>query len=109
MTTLAKYRTRIFILVMLICVFSVGLVWLNAQSSKLQYEINSINNKITETSWAIRDLEVTVKSKTNITNLEDKAVEIGMVFPSSRDIVYLRGDTPRVQDFALALRENVYR
>ena len=109
MTRLLKYRTRIFILITIACIFCVGLVWLNAQSSKLQYEINSINNKITETSWEIRDLEVTVKSRTNITNLEDKAMEIGMVFPTYRDIVYLRGDTPRVQDFALALRENVYR
>ena len=109
MIRLLKYRTRIFILIMIACIFCVGLVWLNAQSSKLQYEINSINNKITETGWEIRDLEVTVKSRTNITNLEDKAMDLGMVFPTYRDIVYLRGDTPRVQDFALALRENVYR
>ena len=109
MAKILRYRTRIFILILIACIFCVGLVWLNAVSSKLQYEINSINNKISETSWQIRDLEVSVKSKTNITNLEDKAKEIGMVFPDINDIVYLRGDTPKVQDFALALRENVYR
>ncbi len=109
MTKILKDRTKILILILIACMFCVGLVWLNAVSSKLQYDINSINNKIQQTSWEIRDLEVSVKSKTNITNLETKAMEIGMVFPDINDIVYLRGDTPRVQDFALALRENVYR
>ena len=109
MTGIFKDKTKIFILIIIACIFCVGLVWLNAVSSKLQYEINSINNKIQQTSWEIRDLEVSVKSKTNITNLEEKAAEIGMVFPDINDIVYLRGDTPQVQDFALALRENVYR
>ena len=109
MTRILRDKTKIFILIIIACIFCVGLVWLNAVSSKLQYDINSINNKIQQTSWEIRDLEVSVKSKTNITNLETKAMEIGMVFPDINDIVYLRGDTPRVQDFALALRENVYR
>ncbi len=109
MTKLQRYKTKIFILLVIACIFCVGLVGLNAVSSKLQYEINSINNRIKETGWEIRDLEVSVKSRTNITNLEEKAVEIGMVYPNINEIVYLRGDTPKVQDFALALRENVYR
>ena len=109
MTRNTRSKIRILFLVLAICAFCVCLVYLNATSSKLQYDINSINNKIQQTSWEIRDLEVSVKSKTNITNLETKAMEIGMVFPDINDIVYLRGDTPRVQDFALALRENVYR
>ena len=109
MSGILKYKTKIFILVLIACVFCIGLVWLNASSSKLQYEINSINNKITEASWEIRNLEVTVKRETNITNLEEKAQEIGMVYPSFKEIVYLRGDTPDVRDLALALRENVYR
>ena len=109
MSRIFRDKTRIFILVLIVCVFSIGLVWLNAFSSKLQYEINSINNKISQASWEIRNLEVTVKSETNITNLEDKAAEIGMIFPSFKEIVYLKGDTPVVRDFALALRENVYR
>ena len=109
MSRILKDKTKIFILVLIVCVFGIGLVWLNASSSKLQYEINSINNKITEASWEIRNLEVEVKRETNITNLEQKATEIGMVYPSFKEIVYLRGDTPDVQDLALALRENVYR
>ena len=109
MSGILRDKTKIIIVILLVCAFCVGLVWLNAYSSELQYDINSINNKIQQTSWEIRDLEVSVKSKTNITNLETKAMEIGMVFPDINDIVYLRGDTPRVQDFALALRENVYR
>ena len=109
MTRTLGYKARIFILILIACTFCVGLVYLNALSSKLQYDINSINNKITEASWDVRDLEVSVKRQTNITNLESKAAAIGMVYPGFRDIVYLRGETPKVQDFALALKENIYR
>ncbi len=109
MTRNTRSKIRILFLVLAICAFCVCLVYLNATSSKLQYEINSLNNKITEASWDVRNLEVSVKKQTNITNLEAKATEIGMVFPGFKDIVYLRGDTPEVQDFAIALKENIYR
>jgi len=109
MTRTQKSKIRILLLIIVICAFCVWLVYLNALSSKLQYEINSINNKITESSWDMRNLEVAVKRQTNITNLEEKATEIGMVYPGFKDIVYLRGETPVVQDFALALRESIYR
>ncbi len=109
MTRNTRSKIRILFLVLAICAFCVCLVYLNATSSKLQYEINSLNNKITEASWDVRNLEVSVKKQTNITNLEAKAAEIGMVFPGFKDIVYLRGDTPEVQDFAIALKENIYR
>ena len=109
MTRTLGYKIKIFILILIACAFCVGLVYLNALSSKLQFDINSINNKITEASWDIRNLEVSVKRQTNITNLEEKAAAIGMVYPGFSDIVYLRGETPKVQDFAVALKENIYR
>ena len=109
MARILKKKSLIMILIIAICAFCVWLVYLNALSSKLQYEINSLNNKITESSWDMRNLEVSVKSQTNITNLEEKAAQIGMVYPGFKDIVYLRGETPVVQDFALALKENIYR
>ena len=109
MTRTLGYKVKIFILILIACVFCIGLVYLNALSSKLQYDINSINNKISEAGWEIRNLEVSVKKQTNITNLEAKAAAIGMVYPGFSDIVYLRGETPKVQDFAVALKENIYR
>ena len=109
MTRTTSSKIKIIFLVVAICAFCVCLVYLNATSSRLQYEINSINNKITEANWDVRNLEVSVKKQTNITNLEAKAAEIGMVYPGFKDIVYLRGDTPQVQDFAIALKENIYK
>ena len=109
MSKIFRDKTRIFIIILLVCAFCTGLVWLNAYQSKLQYEINSLNNRIQGLNWDLRALEVEVKKETNITNLEEKAAELGMVYPTFTDIVYLRGDTPDVQDLALALRENVYR
>ena len=109
MSKIFRDKTRIFIIIILVCAFCTGLVWLNAYQSKLQYEINSINNKVQSLTWDLRELEVSVKMETNITNLEGKATELGMVYPTFTDIVYLRGDTPEVKDLALAIRENIYR
>ena len=109
MSGILRDKTKIIIVILLVCAFCVGLVWLNAYSSELQYDINRINNQIQQTGWEIRALEVSVNTQSNITNLEQKAAELGMVYPNFSDIVYLRGDTPEAEDLALALRENVYR
>ena len=109
MSSLQKYKTKIFVLILLVCVICVGIVWLNASASKLQYEINTVNNKIQEPSWQIRSTEAKVSIQSNIASLEEKAGELGMVRANFGDIIYLKGDSESVEDFALALRENVYR
>ena len=109
MSSIQKYKTKIFALILLVCVFCVGIVWLNASASKLQYEINSVNNRIQETSWQIRSTEANVSIQSNIGSLEERAAEMGMVRAGFGDIKYLKGDSESVEDFALALRENVYK
>ena len=109
MSSIQKYKTKIFILILLVCAFCLGIVWLNASASKLQYEINTVNSKIQQASWDIRTVEASIGIKSNIASLEQKAQELGMVRADFADIIYLKGDSESVEDFALALRENVYR
>ena len=109
MSSILKYKTKIFVLILLVCVFCVGIVWLNASASELQYEINTVNNQIQQTSWQIRSTEANIGIKSNIASLEQKAADLGMVRAEFADIIYLKGDSESVEDFALALRENVYR
>ena len=78
MSSLQKYKTKIFVLILLVCAICVGIVWLNASASKLQYEINTVNNKIQETSWQIRSTEAKVSIQSNIASLEEKA---GAIWP----------------------------
>ena len=109
MSSIQKYKTKIFVLILLVCVFCVGIVWLNASASELQYDINTVNNNIQQTSWEIRSVEATIGIRSNIASLEEKAADLGMVRAEFADIIYLKGDSESVDDFALALRENVYR
>ena len=109
MSGILRDRTKIFILILVVCLFCIGIVWLNAVSSEIQYDINNINNKIQQTSWEIRTLEAKVSSKSSLADLEQRAFGLGMVHAGFNDIYYLRGDTASLDDLALALRENVYR
>ena len=54
------------------------------------------------------NLEVQIKSATNITNIEKKALDIGMIYPDFDQIIYIQGGSD-IEEFALALMESVYQ
>lgn len=87
---------------------SIGLVALNAYSSKLQYQINSINNETQASDYRIANLQVKIKTATNVANLEDRAIQMGLVYPGFSNIVYVKDTGAGVQDFATALKLNAY-
>ncbi len=101
-------KARVFILMALLCAIIVGFVASNAYTSKIQYEINSLNRQVQETERRIQNIEVKIKSASNITTIESKAFALGMSYPGFDEIVYLRGE-PQIEDLALALMEAVYR
>ena len=67
-----------------------------------------MNNQISETQKEIQNLQVQIKSAANITNLEARAAELGLVYPSADQIVYLETEEAGIEDFALALMESAY-
>ena len=95
-----------FVLI-LICAAFLLFVGLDAQASKIQYEINQINKEIADVEKDITKLEVQIKSATNITILEKRALELGMIYPSFDQIIYVNGAS-EIEEFALALMESVY-
>ena len=103
-----KHRVQSFVL-LIVCEFIfIGLIGLNAFSSKLQYDINMLNKEILSVQREVQNLEVDIKTATNITTVEAKAVSIGMVYPTFEEMIYLDSSTDVLQDFALALRESAY-
>ena len=68
-----------------------------------------MNNQIAETQKEIQNLQVQIKSAANITNLENRAAELGLVYPTADQIVFLETEEGGIEDFALALMESAYR
>ena len=110
MTKAGKFRFRFIALVMAICIFLISFVWLTAYTAQLQYEINKINKQIAETEKDIRTLEVKIKTASNITNIETRATELGLIYPSFDQVKYIEEDEDsEIHDLALALMETAYR
>lgn len=104
-------RDRARIIAVIIAVFLVFLliIGVNAYTAKLQYEINSLSRQIQESERQIQNLEVRIKSATNITNLESRAFELGLIYPDFDQIVYYDQGDADIEEFALALMETIYR
>lgn len=103
-----RQRIQSFVLIIVCGFIFIGLIGLNAFSSKLQYDINMLNKEILSVERVVQNLEVDIKTATNITTVEARAVSIGMVYPTFAEMVYLDRGTAVVEDFALALRESTY-
>ena len=108
---MTAFRDRAKIIAVIITVFFVFLliIGVNAYTAKLQYEINSLNRQIQESERVIQNLDVKIKNATNIMNLEDRALELGLIHPSFDQIVYYDKDDANIEEFALALMETIYK
>ena len=103
-----SYKARVVAGLMVIFVLLLAVIGITAYNSKIQYDINRMNNQIAQTQKEIQNLQVQIKSAANITNLENRAAELGLVYPSSDQIVYLETEEGGIEDFALALMESAY-
>ena len=108
MKAIVKNKVKIIIIMILTAIVCISYVGLNAYSSKLQYEINKINSDIQITSYKAANLEVKIQSATNVRNLENKALEMGLIYPDFIRIVTIKSADTQLNDFATALKQNAY-
>ncbi len=101
-------KVMIIIFMLVICFAFIVHVWVTARAAEIQYDINNINRQIQATQREVQNLEVKIKSSSNINNLEQKAEEMGMVYPSFDQIVYLQ-EEKGIEDFATALKVSAYQ
>ena len=103
-----RQRVQAFFLLVLCGFVFIGLIGVNAFSSKMQYDINTLNRQILSVERTVQNLEVEIQTATSIATVEAKAMAMGMVYPTFQEMVYLDGQTGVQEDFALALRESAY-
>ncbi|MBQ2147951.1 MAG: hypothetical protein II427_03405 [Firmicutes bacterium] len=103
-----SYKGKVVAELLVIFVLMLAVIGITAYNSKIQYDINKMNNQIAETQKEIQNLQVQIKTAANITNLESRALELGLVYPNYDQIVYLESQEANIEDFALALMESAY-
>ena len=103
-----SYKVKVVAELLLIFVLLLAVIGITAYNSKIQYDINKLNAQISETQKEIQNLQVQIKTAANITNLESRAVELGLMYPTSDQIVFLEAEEGGIEDFALALMESAY-
>ena len=103
-----SYKGKVVAELLLIFVLMLAVIGITAYNSKIQYDINKMNNQIAETQKEIQNLQVQIKTAANITNLESRALQLGLVYPNYDQIVYLESQEANIEDFALALMESAY-
>lgn len=102
-----SYKVQVFMALLLVCVLMLCNIGITAYSSTLQYEINTMDSRIASVQRDVQNLQIKIKQAANITNLEARAAELGLVYPDFSQIVYLRAEN-NIEDFALALMESAY-
>ena len=106
--TLAE-RAKMILLLLLIGVLCICLIVSTAYTAGVKYEVNSVAKGNASLTGEIENLNVKIKNATNIRAVEEKAInELGMVYPSSGQFVFLTRQTKPEGDFAMLLMEHAY-
>jgi len=105
----AKDKFRLVLLTVFIGVLCIGLILSTAYAASVKYHINSMIEENEVIQGEIENLNVKIESASNIQIVEAKAItELGMVYPSAEQLVFIDGTKETVKDFAMVLKEQAY-
>jgi hypothetical protein len=87
-----------------------GMVVFITLEMSVKHEINQTVRATGEISAEIENLEVKIRSGAGLDLIERRAVEeLGMIYPSADQLVYLNDEPAEVRDFAQYVKENAYQ
>jgi hypothetical protein len=100
----------ILLLLILAGIVGIGMLIASAWMNSIQYDINQ-TVKATEAVYKeIEQLTVRIEKGTGISVIEQRATdELGMIYPTAEQMVYIEGDPPQMNDFAQYIKENAYQ
>ncbi len=98
---------------LILTVFGLGamcivMIMSSAYTSQIKYNINSINKEISMVEGEIENLIVAIEKESEIVSVEEKALSLGMIYPSGEQMVFLENNIPKESDFAAVLRKEAY-
>jgi len=102
-------RVKIILFLLLAGLLCICLIISTAYTAGVKYEINLIAKENTGLTGEIENLNVKIKNATNIRTVEERAVsELGMIYPSAEQFVFLTRQVKPQGDFAMILMEHAY-
>lgn len=105
----SKEKILILFLTIIVGIVGISLILATAYSANIKYNINTMIKENTVIQGEIENLNVKIKTGTNLEIVEQRAkAELGMVPASAEQFVFIDEDAEPVKDFALALKERAY-
>lgn len=105
----SRWKGRMLVVVIFIGMMAMGTIVMVAYGASIKYDIN---NTIAETKSILaetEELEVKINRAKNIYTIEDKAInELGMIYPTADQYIYIDQNAEGVDDLAQRIRENAY-
>jgi len=104
-----KDKLHLLLLTIFVGILCVGLILTTAYAASVKYHVNSLTKENDVIQGEIENLKVEIESNNNIQIIEQKATsELGMVYPTSDQLIYIKANKQGTKDFALALKEQAY-
>ncbi len=101
---------RVLTAMILIGALVIGVIVASAYCASVKYENNALIKENAQLENDIRDLNVKLNMAANINTVEQRALdELGMVYPSPSQFVFLTDEETPGGDFAFAIKEIAYR
>lgn len=105
----AKDKMRILALTIVTGILCIGLIVTTAYAASIKYDTNRLIKENNALEAEIEALNVEIYSVNNIEAIEQKATKKqGMVYPSSKQIIYLTEEEKPGKGFAKRLRKQAY-
>ena len=99
-------KAKIILLLLFVGFLCVSIIISAAYVATVRHEINTITRQSADLRGKIENLNVQIERATNIRIIEERAKnELGMIYPSGSEIVFLSNDIWPEGDFAMRLME----
>jgi cell division protein FtsL len=105
----ANDKFRLLFFTVFIGVLCVGLILATAYSASVKYHTNNLIKQNEVIQGEIENLNVKIESASNIQIVESRATkELGMVYPTTEQRVFVDKNKETSKDFAMVLKEQAY-
>lgn len=105
----SKDRRLAILTVVVLGLIMLGVIFISAYCASIKSEINHVNKEIAVLQEDIDYLKLEIESGSNIATIEDRALkDLGMIYPTADQFVYIEGIKSKDNDLAQAIKENAY-
>ena len=101
-------KRRIMFAILLVGMILITMVVMAAFAAELRRENNALISENDELTGEVETISVEIKSKNSIEHIEKVAKELGMVYPSSKQMVEITDKDAPGANFAAIIKKQAY-